>query len=307
MIVLHLANCPAALRGDLTKWLLEISTGIYVGRVSARIRDRLWGRVVKTCNNGRAVLVYSINNEQGLDFRVHGDTWEPIDFDGLKLMLRPDSSKVQGLQESTNHGFSNAAKLRAAKRTTQARTRYPETYVVFDLETTGLDSAVDEIIEIGALKVLDSAGLTQDRQIETFHALVLPKAPLSQMITSLTGIDDVLLKERGRPLQAVLPKFMDFVGALPLVAHNVVFDKGFIDSACAKCGFALMSNRCVDTLSLVRRLMKGLTSYKLEQLALSLELPSIGEFNLELQRYKSLRDCYMTHHLYQKLLNIVCG
>jgi len=300
MIVLHLANCPDALRGDLTKWLLEISTGIYVGRVSARIRDKLWERVVATCKNGRAVLVYNTNTEQGLDFRIHGDTWEPIDFDGLKLMMRPNSARAQKPTEPANHGFSDAAKYRTAKRFNKGQARYPETYVVFDLETTGLDPISDEIIEVGAIKV-DSEG-----QISTFSALALTDAPLLQSVIALTSIDDDLIKAHGQPLGDILPKFLAFVGDLPLLAHNMSFDKRFLDNACAKHGFALISNRCIDTLSLSRRIIKGLASYKMEHLASHLELPAAHEAEPELQPHRSLGDCYMAHHLYQKLLKFMC-
>jgi len=117
VIVIHLTDCPLGLRGDLTKWLQEIAAGVFVGQVSARIRDNLWERVTTLCQNGRAVLVYNTNNEQRLDFRVHGETWKPIDFDGLKLMLRPSApSKITSTDKIPAHGFSNAAKLRTAKR-----------------------------------------------------------------------------------------------------------------------------------------------------------------------------------------------
>ena len=82
MIVIILNNCPPALRGDLTKWLQEVNTGVYVGQVSARVRDELWARVQGNVKSGRATMVFNTNNEQGMDFRVHNTSWEPIDFDG---------------------------------------------------------------------------------------------------------------------------------------------------------------------------------------------------------------------------------
>lgn len=88
MMVLVVTACPAGLRGDLTKWLLEISPGVFVGRPSGRIRDLLWERCVSLCKDGRAILVFSSDNEQGLDFRVHRHEWEPVDFDGVTLMRR---------------------------------------------------------------------------------------------------------------------------------------------------------------------------------------------------------------------------
>lgn len=71
MIVLSLSNCPPKLRGDLSKWLVEINAGVYVGRVSARVRDELWQRVCENLRDGRATMVFRANTEQGMDFRVH--------------------------------------------------------------------------------------------------------------------------------------------------------------------------------------------------------------------------------------------
>ena len=63
----------------------EISTGVYVGRVNSRVREEIWKRVQESAEFGRATMVFNTNNEQVADFRVHNNTWEPIDFDGLKL------------------------------------------------------------------------------------------------------------------------------------------------------------------------------------------------------------------------------
>lgn len=93
MMTLVLTACPAGLRGDLTKWLMEISPGVFVGRPSARVRDHLWLRTVELCKDGKAILVYSDNNEQGMQTRVHNHDWIPIDSDGVTLMLRPAEPK----------------------------------------------------------------------------------------------------------------------------------------------------------------------------------------------------------------------
>jgi CRISPR-associated protein Cas2 len=115
MVVITLTDCPLALRGDLTKWLLEINAGVFVGRVNKRVREHLWERVVKFARSGRATMVYSANNEQHLDFKTHGNVWEPIDFDGIKLMLRPNPAYVKK-PSGLKPGFSNASKRRTAKR-----------------------------------------------------------------------------------------------------------------------------------------------------------------------------------------------
>lgn len=115
MVVVSMTRCPPKLRGDLSKWLLEINTGVYVGQVSARVRDALWKRICDNIGDGQATLVFSTNNEQHMDFYVHNTSWRPIDLDGLKLMKRPlavDYSNGIELQL----GFSNAAKRRMQQR-----------------------------------------------------------------------------------------------------------------------------------------------------------------------------------------------
>lgn len=107
MIVISLTACPAGLRGDLTKWLTEISPGTFVGRPSARIRDLLWSRVVTACKDGRAIMVYSSDNEQGMEFKTFHHDWVPTDFDGLTLVTRPIRS---GPKEHQRTGWSRARK-----------------------------------------------------------------------------------------------------------------------------------------------------------------------------------------------------
>ncbi|GAB3752728.1 hypothetical protein GCM10027591_00790 [Zhihengliuella somnathii] len=89
MMVLVLTAAPPGLRGDLTKWLLEISPGVFVGKVSRRIREKLWERTVALCSTGRALMVYSTPGEQGLSFEAHGHDWHPTDLDGVTVMKRP--------------------------------------------------------------------------------------------------------------------------------------------------------------------------------------------------------------------------
>ena len=113
MIVLVVTACPAGLRGDLSKWLIELTPGVFVGRPSARIRDLLWERTVELCKDGRALLVYSEANEQGIEFRTHRHHWQPTDFDGVTLMVRP-SPERKIVQSRT--GWSRARQVRSAYR-----------------------------------------------------------------------------------------------------------------------------------------------------------------------------------------------
>lgn len=89
MTVLVLTAVPPGLRGHLTRWLLEIAPGVFVGRVTARVRGQLWNRVCRHAGeSGRVVMVYAARNEQGFAFEVVGGRWKPIDFDGVMLIQR---------------------------------------------------------------------------------------------------------------------------------------------------------------------------------------------------------------------------
>lgn len=113
MVVVVLTACPVGLRGHLTRWLLEISPGVYCGRVSARVRDRLWGQIVEMCKDGRALMVFTCKGDQGLNFRVHRHDWEPVDMDGLTLIRRPTEPSAQ---PSMRPGWSNASRRRRARK-----------------------------------------------------------------------------------------------------------------------------------------------------------------------------------------------
>lgn len=115
MIVIVVNAAPAKLRGHLTRWLFEISPGVYVGKVSARVRDHLWEQVLGTIGKGSATLVYPTNNEQGMDFKIHGHDWTPIDFDGLKLIVKPADNQKHGKQSKRKNGWSNASRYRFAR------------------------------------------------------------------------------------------------------------------------------------------------------------------------------------------------
>ena len=118
MVVIVLTACPAGLRGYLTRWLLEISPGVFTGHVSSRVRELMWDKTVSMVKDGRAILVYSARNEQHLAFRVHRHDWVPTDFDGVQLMMRPQPASTD--RATSQRGWSNQAKWRMAKRRRQS-------------------------------------------------------------------------------------------------------------------------------------------------------------------------------------------
>jgi CRISPR-associated protein Cas2 len=90
---------------------------VFVGKVSSRVRDLLWIRTVEMVKSGRAIMVYTADNEQGLAFKVHRHEWRPIEIEGLTLMLRPndtDSPRPAGSSDRTE-GWSSASRRRRSR------------------------------------------------------------------------------------------------------------------------------------------------------------------------------------------------
>ncbi|MFC8201872.1 type I-E CRISPR-associated endoribonuclease Cas2e [Streptomyces sp. NPDC057298] len=87
MIAISASAVPDHLRGALTRWLLEVTPELYVGTVSARVRDELWASVTACTGDGMSVLVYPSDNEQGFELRTAGThRRHPLDFDGMTLV-----------------------------------------------------------------------------------------------------------------------------------------------------------------------------------------------------------------------------
>jgi len=95
MTVLILEKVPTSLRGELTRWLIEPHPGVFVGHVSALVRDKLWELCCTKLQEGGALQLWSTNNEQRFDLRTFGDTKRTVvDFDGLQLIRLPITEKL---------------------------------------------------------------------------------------------------------------------------------------------------------------------------------------------------------------------
>ena len=283
MTVITLTSCPPALRGDLTLWMQEINTGTYVGVLNHRIRELLWERVLHYIRNGRATMVYSANNEQRMEFRIHNGTWEVCDYDGISLVKRPcckESHEEKEIQVSKSKRSDD-------KKDSEIDIRSYRDYVVLDLETTGLKADSNGIIEIGALKIEE--GIIK----EELHLLVKTDYEIPDVIVKFTGITKDMLQE-GVDEKAALEALKLFVGSLPIVAHNLAFDMGFIAETCKRQEIEWVNDSGTDTIKLARKKFPGLKSYKLESL--------LEHFNISHGRlHRALTDCRAIHALYTKL------
>ena len=161
----------------------------------------------------------------------------------------------------------------------------PEAYIVLDLETTGKNHKIDKIIEIAAVKY--QHGFEQD----VFETLVNPQCTISPAITALTGISPQDLQE-APIMDDVLPALKDFLGDLPIVAHNAPFDMSFLSDAYSIMGYKL-SNERIDTVKLSQKAFPDLKSHRLEDLKILLNMQSQPS-------HRALSDVYTTAALFEE-------
>ena len=139
-----------------------------------------------------------------------------------------------------------------------------DTYVVFDLETTGFSPEKNKIIEIGAVKVVD--GKITDR----FSQFVNPEVPIPYEIEELTSIKDEMVIDAPK-IEEVLPEFMKFCEGAVMVAHNAGFDMSFIKKNCERQGLPC-EHTVADTVAMARFLLPQLNRFKLDTIAKALNI-----------------------------------
>ena len=103
LTVITMTNCPLSLRGDLTKWMQEIATGVYVGNFNSRVREELWKRIEDSVGNGAVTMSFSSQNEIGYDFKTIHSNREVVYLDGLPLVSIPSNDM---LECDIKYGFS---------------------------------------------------------------------------------------------------------------------------------------------------------------------------------------------------------
>lgn len=163
---------------------------------------------------------------------------------------------------------------------------YVKDYTVFDLETTGIRTDYDSIIEISAVKV--SGGKVAD----TFSSLVNPGRPIPYGATKVNGISNEMV-ENEPALEVVFPQFMEFIGEDILVGHNIhSFDMKFIWRAAQTLFGQTISNDYLDTLTMARRCLPQLAHYKLVDIAAYYGISTAGA-------HRALNDCLMNQQCFE--------
>ncbi len=163
-------------------------------------------------------------------------------------------------------------------------------FVVFDIETTGLNPHQDKITEIGAVKVRNG------QIVDRFSTFVNPGVSIPSFIVKLTGITDDMVKD-APPVEQVLNEFMEFIQGSVLVAHNANFDVGFIKQN-AKLMGEKVKNPYIDTLELCRKMFPELGRYKLNIVAKHLKI------ELE-NHHRAVDDSMATAKIFMHCINML--
>lgn len=166
-----------------------------------------------------------------------------------------------------------------------------ETYVVFDIETTGLSAVYDLIIEIAAVKIYDG------EIIDRYESFVNPHHPLSATTIELTGITDAMV-QNARDIDVVLKEYKEWAGNAIQVAHNASFDTGFLKVHYPKNHVGVFDSSVIDTLELARALYPDLKNHRLNTLC--------KRFEIDLtQHHRAIYDAEATGYLFLKMLKEV--
>jgi len=173
---------------------------------------------------------------------------------------------------------------------TQA-TEFPADYTVIDIETTGLSSSKNEIIELSALKIRN------DEIVDKFTTLVKPQGKISSFIKGLTGISNEMVAQAPK-IDDILDKYISFIGSDTVVGHNVHFDIRFINQKNIQWFNKEFKNPSIDTCRLSRRI-NDLERHKLETVAQYFNIDTTGHHRAE-------RDCVMTYGIYNAMKKLEC-
>ena len=220
---------------------------------------------------------------------------------GHKAIAITDHGVVQAFPEAMDAGKANGIKILYGVEGYLVEDNAPiirdandkdlsQTFVVFDLETTGFSNKNDKITEIGAVKVKNF------EIVDRFNELINPEKDISYKVQELTGITNDLIKDKPT-IEEILPRFMEFIGDSVLVAHNAEFDIGFINQKCKEMNIEF-KNKSVDTLMLARILLPHLKRFKLNNLTKELGVPLHNH-------HRAVDDAAATAQIFIKFLEML--
>lgn len=225
------------------------------------------------------------NGRQSLTFEKINRCTFPEDF-------QPESKAKKNPPRSYKKIFPEQASTVKIKSVFDVEEKLPKEltdreYVVFDLETTGLEST-DVITEFGAVKIRGG------KITEQWTTLVNPERKLTEKNIALTGITDEMLADAPK-VSEIFPDFMKFIDGTVLVGHNVEFDLSFVRREAEAEDYEIR-NRFMDTCGMARSYVLGLSNYKLNTVA--------EHFEVVFRHHRALSDAYATAEIFIELMKI---
>ncbi|MEF2674654.1 MAG: type I-E CRISPR-associated endoribonuclease Cas2e [Eubacteriales bacterium] len=285
--VITLKKVPNSLRGDLTRWMQEIATGVYVGNFNSRVREALWQRIIDTVGDGEATMSFAFRNEIGYSFQTINAARQVVDYDGIPLVLLP-SENDEERDSSITAGFSNASKMHRARRVASPNIdNVQREYVFLDIETTGLDVEKDRIIEVGSIKV------SGEKEV-MFQRLIKTEIEVPDVIENLTGINGSKLSSEGIELKQCIAEFMEFIGKSDLIGYNIRFDIKFLNKALSDLALAPIHNKTIDLMQEAKKRNMFQINYKLET--------TLREYGIDQTvQHRALKDAKLIYQLYKAM------
>lgn len=305
--VITLKKVPNSLRGDLTRWMQEISAGVYVGNFNTKVREFLWKRVTDTVGEGEATMCYSCRNEIGYSFCTWNTERQVVDYDGIPLVLIPAKDSTESKDDYIKNGFSDASRYHNAKRTAGALHRISQVNgqikktsaqddrnernakpdcVFLDIETTGLNVDRDQIIEIGVIRESKS-------QVSEMHKLIKTDISIPDTIHKLTGISGEMLKS-GETLKDSMYAFRSFIKDAVLIGYNISFDIKFLNKALEKYDLEPIYNKTIELMNEAKKRNGFQANYKFET--------TLKEYGIDTPvPHRALEDAKLIQLLYHKM------
>jgi DNA polymerase III epsilon subunit family exonuclease len=165
------------------------------------------------------------------------------------------------------------------------------TFVVLDVETTGLDPVNDRVCEIGAIKVQSG------REVGRYHSLINPQRAIPAEASKKNGINDEMVKS-APTFPSIGPDLRRFLAGTVLVAQNAQFDLSFLNAEFQRAGASKLPVSAVDTVALARAARPGLSSYRLDNLASAFG----AKFSA---RHRSIGDCEVTATVFRECVRLL--
>lgn len=216
-------------------------------------------RVVTSCRAGRATMVYGVDNEQRFDFRVHHTEWQPVDYDGLKLIRRPLPSSSEPSQHDL--GYSKARRyLKASREAGKATNLHSDEHIcVASVKTSGVAPAVDRLLSLDFFYCDTNGRVIQHRNWSS-------SLPGSKPAWESDG--------RGEQLSAAaaLEQFLTALSGKAVVCENAKRVNAFIEAECARSALSRPAFDLIDLQQYARKLITDLPNYSLETLTAALAL-----------------------------------